>query len=588
MRALTGQITVRGDDGKRYWIAFDRGTIIAAGSPLMADSAARVALQVHLVTSSQVGELARVLAASPGRDELDVLAEAARLGTDQLDALRKRLVTQRAARTFALEHGEFVVQDEVTLSATQRSRVDVRAALYLGVKQHMSEDRLAAELRALGSTFALKPDAAEDLAKYEFSALDQPVLQALRNGATIGELEAAHRELDPRSIRGVVYALVAGQSAVASGPTQAVAPRTATGSVAPPNSAGRSSPTVPPPRQRAPSGTPNEIPEQPTHRTSQRIPRESLDEPSVARAPSRPAVGRTPSPQPPAVGRTPSPLPRAGTLPPAIARTVTPLSVSRTQTPMARSPRPPTVERVIEPRTITARRLEALIAARIALLDHGADYFALLGVPFDAPAEEIRVAYGELARYLHPENLADLGISDAGLHAARVLVAANSAIATLTDPKRRIEYVAGMRKAPELPRGRSPVTTRDEPGAAEAARRGELAMRRDEPAAASVEFSRAVELDPGNPDFAAALAWSRFAAAVDKPSIAEDTRKALERAIARSDKPIVARFYLGKVERMLGRDREALRHFHEVIDMKPNHAEAASEIRVIEARMKKR
>jgi len=36
---------------------------------------------------------------------------------------------------------------------------------------------------------------------------------------------------------------------------------------------------------------------------------------------------------------------------------------------------------------------------------------------------------------------------------------------------------------------------------------------------------------------------------------------------------------------MLGRDKEALRHFHEVLDLKPNHAEAQGEIRAIEARM---
>jgi len=39
---------------------------------------------------------------------------------------------------------------------------------------------------------------------------------------------------------------------------------------------------------------------------------------------------------------------------------------------------------------------------------------------------------------------------------------------------------------------------------------------------------------------------------------------------------------------MLGRDREALRHFLEVDDTSPQHAEAAAEIRAIEARLGKR
>ena len=36
---------------------------------------------------------------------------------------------------------------------------------------------------------------------------------------------------------------------------------------------------------------------------------------------------------------------------------------------------------------------------------------------------------------------------------------------------------------------------------------------------------------------------------------------------------------------MLGRDQIALQHFREVLDQIPNHAEAASEIRALEARL---
>jgi len=64
-----------------------------------------------------------------------------------------------------------------------------------------------------------------------------------------------------------------------------------------------------------------------------------------------------------------------------------------------------------------------------------------------------------------------------------------------------------------------------------------------------------------------------------------ETRKALERAVFKSYRPERARFYLGRVERMLGRDKEALHHFQEVLELKPNHGDAASEIRAIEARL---
>ena len=47
-------------------------------------------------------------------------------------------------------------------------------------------------------------------------------------------------------------------------------------------------------------------------------------------------------------------------------------------------------------------------------------------------------------------------------------------------------------------------------------------------------------------------------------------------------------FYLGRVERILGREREALEHFYEVLRIKPNHAEASSEVRLLEQRLNKK
>src|SRR5262249_59552195 len=89
--------------------------------------------------------------------------------------------------------------------------------------------------------------------------------------------------------------------------------------------------------------------------------------------------------------------------------------------------------------------------------------------------------------------------------------------------------------------------------AEEAYRRGELAMRRDQPQAAVVELERAVALNPDEADYHAALAWSKFCASPDRPAAAAATRTALDRAIQRSPRSVTARFYLGRVERMLGR-----------------------------------
>jgi tetratricopeptide (TPR) repeat protein len=131
----------------------------------------------------------------------------------------------------------------------------------------------------------------------------------------------------------------------------------------------------------------------------------------------------------------------------------------------------------------------------------------------------------------------------------------------------------------------SRVSTDNITAAEEALRRGELAMKRDQPGEAILEFKAACDLNPQEIDYVGMLAWAKFCAAGDKPAIGAETRKTLERVAYKSNRPERARFYLGRVERMLGRDREALRHFQEVVDLKPNHADAQSEIRAIEARL---
>lgn len=102
-----------------------------------------------------------------------------------------------------------------------------------------------------------------------------------------------------------------------------------------------------------------------------------------------------------------------------------------------------------------------------------------------------------------------------------------------------------------------------------------------------LELKKAVEVVPNNVDYNALLGWALFCAADDKIAVAAESRRLLERAIYKSRRPEVAQFYLGRVERILGRDKEALRHFHAVLDAMPSHIDASAEVRVIEARLKR-
>jgi hypothetical protein len=820
LRGVTGQLSVLAD-GKRFVVGFDHGAVVAAASPLASDAAARVALTIHLVSSSQVAELTRRQAAAPYRDEIELIAELARLGPDHALRLRRRVIAQRAARTFSISQGDFVVTDRVELEVLAGCELDVRAVVYMGARSNLSEARLAIELDQLGAWFQLRPEVDEDLPQFGFGDAGQPVIERLRDGGTLAEIEEfAASFVDGRTVRAVVYALAScnacttehsgsdpgigqprsrppsrpassGQPVRQTGSTQPMATttestqpmatlagpgagsgaepsRTATQpltrSPAPPDAAaspgpdarsprptpGGRGPAIPPIQAARPAtmplgagvrAGPTADPDPAVPKTTTRIatapppprpPTQQQVDPAArpgggrARSPTdeatgwdssggspravtRDAIGRDrssgslrlppddadPTPTSVRARRLSEPVEWSSSasirLPPeeamvresrarrrgeddrertgssgsirlpdedAIARGTASTGIRPPSEPGAaagssgsirvpgagaiggaregssgsiglpgdevcegssgsiRLPAAPRrrpgsspgvggesgpglvlrpamaarpARQVAQVDTPASHTVKALIAQRLQLLDRGADHFQLLGVAHDVASEPLRKAYFALARQLHPDRLAALGISDDGRHAQRLFAEINAGFAILSDPARRARYVDVLRRGGEAAvraeQARAEELTRRILDAEEAFRRGELALRRDQPQAAVTELTRAVQLHPDEADYHAALAWARFCAAPDKQAVAAATRAALDRAIQRAPRSVTPRFYLGRVERMLGRDQDALRHFREVLTAAPGHAEAASEVRALEARL---
>jgi DnaJ-domain-containing protein 1 len=1063
LRGVSGQLTLL-SEGKHFLIAFEHGAIVAAASPLGSDAAVRVALTSHLISSSQVPEISRRQAASPERDEVEVIAELARLGPEHAQRLRRRVIAQRAARTFSINHGDFLVTDHTELEVLPGCELDIRAIIYMGARANLSEQRLAAELAQLGGWFRLKAAVDEDLPQFGFTDVEQPVVERLRDGGTLAELEDfATTFVDARTVRAVVYALAAYNACdvappvrrqvhptvppalAATQPLPKVAspvpppraftqpiPRTVTppGSEplgrggSPTGEPGRTRTVTPGARPRQPTGAqtepmttfpgdqgavlrspaqtepmttfpgdqgavlrspaqtepmttfpgdqgavlrspaqtepmttfpgdqgavlldprrpredsgrarrPSEVardfgaaldpptqrdaslapPLDPRDRTRPRggsdpalrspdgsspglrypppergsdaalrypaaeprggsdpalrpgeprgasdpalrpearggsdpalrpgeprggsdpalrypagprdgsepalrypggprdgsdpalrypggprdgsdpafrspaprdgadpafrspAPRDGADpafrypaaEPrTIDAAPRRPATdhgaeravrhagdgadaerrypdppSRYPDPRavegglpppgvtterdlaalgyavddrdagPPAPRRPEAPPPQgaiterdlaalgyggeddplsprrsaerddsqpglrssssastkvtagapsarptagakpgaappgakpgaaapgakpgapasgakptttasgakpgapasgakpAGGAPAAVAPTAAtaggPSTTATAGAPTAGTgtvvlrrvagSRPPPARQVARTDTPQSHSVKALIAQRLKLLDQGADHFQLLGVGHEAAPEALRKAYFALARQLHPDRLAALGISDDGRHAQRLFAEINAGFAILSDPDRRAEYLDIVRRGGEAAiraeQARAEELARRIVEAEEAFHRGELALRRDQPAAAAAELERAVQLNPEEADYHALLAWAQFCAAPDKPAVAAATRGQLERAILRSPLAVTGRFYLGRVERMLGRDADAARHFRDVLEAAPHHAEAAAELRALDARL---
>jgi hypothetical protein len=586
----TGQLTVRSDDGKVFRVAFAGGFVAGASSPLAADSIARVALTSHLVTSSQVSEIARRLAAALDCDEIAVVAEAAKLLPEQIDRLRRRVLAQRAARTFAIDAGTLSFDDRITIATTPESDLDVRRVIYHGARLNLSEQRLTDDLRRFGVRFIMKAEAHPTLARFDFTSLEAPILAALERGTSLPEIEAAHREIDPRTSRAVIYALAScGAIARIDSEPIEIATREAAAADAPTVSRTPTlrSPTmsrVPTPREPTISGSLREASEL-TVPTMTRVPTQR--EPMVSRTltPGPPVMSRVPTPREPMVSRTPTALPRT-TSATALPRTTSATGVPRTIT--AGQLTEPFLDgraTTVRASALPAREVKALIATRCALLARGVDHFTLLGLEIGAPVEAVRAAYFELARYLRPDKLTLLGITDEAFDAERLSAQIGIAFTTLTDPGRRDEYLAMVRGGvPIAPQPVQPNLVDRRALAAEAYQRGRHALRADRVAEAVIELARAVELAPFDVDYGALHGWARFCASADKQGAAPHARRALEKAIQRSATPEVARLYLGRVERMVGRHQIALHHFREVLALVPGHAEAASEIRVLESR----
>ena len=202
----TAELVIEAGD-KCYRIAFEGGAIVGAVSPLTTDSAVRIATVNHFVPRSLGPEITKRVTATPDADELDILVETATLTTEQAAALWKLIIAQRAARTFALDSGRYSVTPEITIRRLPGTSVDLGPVIYQGTRLNLPEDRLDAQLRGAGTYFVMRPDA--DLTRFGFDETVQPLIDALSHGSNLPELEAKHRDVDPRTLRALIATLVA-------------------------------------------------------------------------------------------------------------------------------------------------------------------------------------------------------------------------------------------------------------------------------------------------------------------------------------------------------------------------------------------
>ena len=290
----------------------------------------------------------------------------------------------------------------------------------------------------------------------------------------------------------------------------------------------------------------------------------------------------------------------ATTTAPPVSAAVTSAAAASAPAPSAPAPANVTPPPASTPRRGATRRtrtgavdasaIRALVSERLERLAARADHFELLGVRADAAPDEIRRAYFDIARQLHPDRITAVGLEDLRADAQRVFAQINAAFGVLSHPKRRAEYEDVLRAGGEgerrLREDEAEATAERLLAAEEHFQRGEVALRRHMFPAAVAEARAALELNPDEGAHHALWAWATWNATIDKGSVLAPVRAALARAIELAPKDPTGFLYLGKVARAEGEDHEAQRWLKQALAIAPSHAEAAAEARIVELRLK--
>jgi CheY-like chemotaxis protein/curved DNA-binding protein CbpA len=229
---------------------------------------------------------------------------------------------------------------------------------------------------------------------------------------------------------------------------------------------------------------------------------------------------------------------------------------------------------------------EELRSRLTGLADRMSDqsYFEILGVGDSATEAELRAAFQKRAANLHPDNYRKSGGAVAHL-ASEVFAQLNIAYQTLTDPRRRSEYVLNQRKGQ-----RDADRQRESEQALEAEVQFQeglrlLAQRAYE--RALEVFGRALQLYPAAGEYHAHYGWTLHLCHPDQPDIASEAIEHVRRGIKLAGQRETSYLFMGRLCKVIGRVELAEKMFARAVQLEPGCVEALRELRLINLRRHK-
>ncbi len=201
------------------------------------------------------------------------------------------------------------------------------------------------------------------------------------------------------------------------------------------------------------------------------------------------------------------------------------------------------------------------------------DLFERLGVPRAATRDQVKAAYFQLAKQLHPDRFGSPALADLGAQVKDLFSALNEAYEVLSDDRKRGEYVAR--------------TGAGRPGDREAAavdfQKAEACLRTRDFARARGFYEAALRADP-RPEYQASYAWMLLQDPRGDRSRARALAEAALRDPACLDRAALACAVLAREE---GDDDKAERLLRRALQANPRNAEAERELRTLESRREK-
>jgi tetratricopeptide (TPR) repeat protein len=239
-----------------------------------------------------------------------------------------------------------------------------------------------------------------------------------------------------------------------------------------------------------------------------------------------------------------------------------------------------------------ASEIRRMIQEKVRAMESGADHYTMLGLSQAATSYDVRTAYFGIAKRIHPDRLLAVGVTDVGSEAQRLFARINQAFGVLSDPQRRAEYGIMLAAGGEEVVRKAQADAEDKAGAVlraeETFRLGEMALRRNQFDQARVLFDEAVSLNPEEAEYHALLAWATWLSAANKTLVAPDVQKRLAQAMVLSPQCVPAHFYGGQVAKHSGQIQAAIEAFRTVLELEPDHADAALELRLLRGRLRRK